>query len=160
MKVLSFRNIILLTTYLIGRKKSAKYRAYEIKEESMSPSLYPGEYIFAKLAKNNPRRGDVVIFKNIEKKFEVVKRVLGLPNEKVSAKDGALYINGQVIDDTWAQDLTSDFSEITVGLNQVFVLGDNRSVSTSDSRILGSIDWDECYEVIYRYWPFDRIGQI
>ena len=160
MRVLSIRNIILLTTYLLGKKESEKYRAYEIKEDSMSPSLYPGEYIFAKLAKNNPLRGDIVVFENKEKKFEVVKRVLGLPNEKISAKDGVLYVNNKIIDDIWAQDLTSDFSEITIGPNQVFVLGDNRSVSTSDSRILGSIDWDECYEAIYRYWPIDRIGQI
>ena len=160
MRVLRFRNIMLLITYIIGRKESAKYRAYEIKEESMSPSLSPGEYIFAKLAKNNPKRGDIVIFENIEKKFEVVKRVLGLPNEKISSKDGSLYIDGKVVNDAWAQDLTSDFSEITIEPTRVFVLGDNRSVSTSDSRILGSIDWDECYEVVYRYWPFDKIGRI
>ncbi len=160
MRVFRLRNIFLLIAYLIGKKEAKNYRAYEIKEESMSPNLLPGEYIFAKLAKLHPNRGDIVIFENNEKKFDVVKRVLGLPGEKISAKDGLLFINGQKINDPWAQDLTSDFAEITIGSNEVFVLGDNRSVSTSDSRLLGSIPWENCYEVVFRYWPLDRAGQI
>ena len=64
------------------QQEAKNYRAYEIKEESMSPSLLPGEYIFAKLAKLHPNRGDIVIFENNEKKFDVVKRVLGLPGPR------------------------------------------------------------------------------
>ena len=82
MRVFRLRNIFLLIAYLIGKKEAKNYRAYEIKEESMSPNLLPGEYIFAKLAKLHPNRGDIVIFENNEKKFDVVKRVLGLPGEK------------------------------------------------------------------------------
>ena len=160
MRVFKSWRMILLIAYFIGKRESKNYRAYEIKEESMSPSLLQGEYIFAKLAKENPKRGNIVIFENKEKKFDVVKRVIGLPGEKISAKDGTVYINGEVIQDTWAQDLTSDFPEVNIGSAQVFVLGDNRSVSTSDSRILGNIDWEDCYEAIYRYWPIDRLGQI
>ncbi len=160
MRIFKSWRIILLIAYVIGKKESKNYRAYEIKEESMSPSLFPGEYIFARLQKENPKRGIIVIFENEEKKFDVVKRVIGLPGEKISAKDGTVYINGEIINDTWAQDLTSDFAEVTIGSNQVFVLGDNRSVSTSDSRILGNIKWEDCFEVIYRYWPIDRLGQI
>ncbi len=160
MRVFKSWRIILLIAYFIGRKESKNYRAYEIKEESMSPSLFPGEYIFARLTKEKPKRGDIVIYENKEKKFDVVKRVIGLPGEKISAKDGTIYINSEIINDTWAQDLTSDFTEVEIGSKQVFVLGDNRSVSTSDSRILGNIEWEDCYEVIYRYWPIDRAGQL
>ena len=99
----------------------------------------------------------MVIFENSEKSISVVKRVLGLPGETVSASDGELKINGNSINDTWAKTVTDDFIDCKVNENQVFVLGDQRRLSTSDSRTLGAIDSSQCLKVKYRYWPYQRI---
>ncbi len=159
-RLFKLKRILMLVIYLIGRRKSKDFRVYEIKEESMAPHLLPGDYVFAKLTKDNPVRGDVIIFENKEKNFEVVKRVIGLPEEKISSKDGLLYIDGEIFDDKWGKEVTSDFAEVQIEAGEVFVLGDNRNSSTSDSRILGNITWGNCYQVIYRYWPLENLGQI
>ena len=77
MRVFKSWRMILLIAYFIGKKESKNYRAYEIKEESMSPSLLQGEYIFAKLAKENPKRGSVVIFENKGNKIVIQKPITG-----------------------------------------------------------------------------------
>ena len=86
-----------------------------------------------------------------------MKRVLGLPGETVSASDGELKINGDSINDSWAKTVTDDFIDCKVNENEVFVLGDQRRLSTSDSRTLGAIDSSQCLKVKYRYWPYQRI---
>ena len=56
----------------------------------------------------------VIIFENSEKSISVVKRVLGLPGETVSASDGKLKINGNAINDSWAKTVTDDFIDCKV----------------------------------------------
>jgi signal peptidase I len=86
-----------------------------------------------------------------------VKRVIGLPGEVISSSDGSVLINDETISDPWARTMTDDFIKYEIKENELFVLGDDRKLSTSDSRTLGSIDSDKCLKVKYRYWPFQRI---
>ena len=123
----------------------------------MSPELLPEDYVLA-IKTNEPlSRGDIVIFKNSEKSIDVVKRVVGLPGETISASNNELLINGKTIDDLWAKTVTDDFIDCNVGENEVFVLGDQRRLSTSDSRTLGTINATDCLKLKYRYWPYQRI---
>ena len=106
--------------------------------------------------KDKLNRGDIVIFKNHEKNIDVVKRVIGLPGETVSSENGKVLINNSEIDDIWAKTVTDDFIQQTLGEDEVFVLGDQRRLSSSDSRTLGPVSATECLKIKYRYWPYQR----
>ncbi|MFL2647731.1 MAG: signal peptidase I [Candidatus Actinomarinales bacterium] len=155
-RLFNFKTMLILVLYLVFKNENKTIRAYEIKEESMKPALMPDEYVLSAKLKEAPKRGDVVIFTNTEKNIDVVKRVIGLPNENVSSSEGAIIINSEKIDDEWSQGLTDDFVSVELGNDEIFVLGDQRSISTSDSRTLGPIRYEDCWKLKVRYWPYQR----
>ena len=155
-RLFNFKTILILVLYLVFKNENKTIRAYEIKEESMKPALMPDEYVLSVKLKEAPKRGDLVIYTNTEKNIDVVKRVIGLPNENVSSSEGAIIINSEKIDDEWSQGLTDDFVSVELGNDEIFVLGDQRSISTSDSRTLGPIRYEDCWKLKVRYWPYQR----
>jgi len=155
-RLFNFKTILILVLYLVFKNENKTIRAYEIKEESMKPALMPDEYVLSVKLKEAPKRGDLVIFTNTEKNIDVVKRVIGLPNENVSSSEGAIIINSEKIDDEWSQGLTDDFVSVELGNDEIFVLGDQRSISTSDSRTLGPVRYEDCWKLKVRYWPYQR----
>lgn len=117
----------------------------------------------------NIHRDDIVVFEN-QKTFEelhkqkkegagFVKRVIGLPGDKVEIRDGFVYVNGLLQKEqytlkarsTFGGNFIHDCQEITVPKNQLFVLGDNRKVSM-DSRQIGLIKFDD----IKYFIPYDK----
>ena len=113
--------------------------------------------------KNDIKRFDVVVLKyNGEK---LIKRVIGLPGEHVEYKDGNLYIDGFLIEDTYGKTGTDDFKLETLGYLNIpgdmyFVVGDNRS-NSADSRILGLIKKEDILgSVSYRIFPLTKIGRV
>ena len=156
-RIVNLRTAILVFLYIILKNDNQSFTTYEIKEESMLPELLPEDYIFALKFKDEIKRGDIVVFKNEEKGIDVVKRVIGLPGEVISSSDGSVLINDETISDPWARTMTDDFIKYEIKENELFVLGDDRKLSTSDSRTLGAIDSGKCLKVKYRYWPFQRI---
>ncbi len=157
-RILNFRTILIVVLYLLFKNENKTVRAYEIKEESMKPALLPDEYVLSVKLKEAPNRGDIVIFTNDEKNIDVIKRVIGLPNENVSSSEGSIVVNSEKIKDTWAKDLTDDFVSVELGDDEIFVLGDQRTLSTSDSRTLGPIKYEECWKLKIRYWPYHRFN--
>lgn len=156
-RLINLKTIFFVILYVILKRENKSFTTYEIKEESMSPELLPEDYVLATKTNEPLSRGDIVIFKNSEKNIDVVKRVVGLPGETISASNNELLINGKTIDDLWAKTVTDDFIDCNVGENEVFVLGDQRRLSTSDSRTLGTINATDCLKLKYRYWPYQRI---
>ena len=62
-RILNLRNLLFIGIYLlIKNNKDGKYRAYEIKEESMEPSLHEGDYVLAVKISESLKRGDIVIY--------------------------------------------------------------------------------------------------
>jgi len=156
-RFINLKTIFFVILYVFLKRENKSFTTYEIKEESMSPELLPEDYVLA-IKTNEPlSRGDIVIFKNSEKSIDVVKRVVGLPGEAISASNNELLVNGKTIEDPWAKTVTDDFIDCNVGENEVFVLGDQRRLSTSDSRTLGTINATDCLKLKYRYWPYQRI---
>ena len=156
-RLINLKTIFFVLLYVILKRENKSFTIYEIKEESMSPELLPEDYVLATKTNDPLSRGDIVIFKNSEKNIDVVKRVVGLPGETISASNNELLVNGKTIEDLWAKTVTDDFIDCNVGENEVFVLGDQRRLSTSDSRTLGTINATDCLKLKYRYWPYQRI---
>jgi signal peptidase I len=156
-RFINLKTIFFVILYVFLKRENKSFTTYEIKEESMSPELLPEDYVLATKTNEPLSRGDIVIFKNSEKNIDVVKRVVGLPGETISASNNELLVNGKTIEDLWAKTVTDDFIDCNVGENEVFVLGDQRRLSTSDSRTLGTINATDCLKLKYRYWPYQRI---
>ena len=103
-------------------------------------------------------------------KRSYIKRVIALPGEHVEIKDGAVYINGEKLDEPYLQDgVVTDmktgkedtyFTNFTVPENTVFALGDNRTGST-DSRSFGCIPLEKIEgKVLFRFWPLSKFGGV
>jgi len=145
---------------------------HEVIGNSMHPTYQNGEYLMAnKLLYRfqDPQRGDVIIFKYSDTQ-DFIKRVIGLPGDKVMLKDGHIYINDQLLDEsaylsnsiyTNGGEFLHEGETITVPDNEYFVCGDNRPHS-SDSRTFGPISKDDIKGKAWLvYFPFSqfRIAQ-
>ena len=105
---------------------------------SMVPTLKEGEVLYLnKLNKSFDQEDIVVIDKKVEGSA-IIKRIIGMPNDKIKCSNGVIFTNQEKYEDNFGSGETSDFDEITLGDDEYFVLGDNRIVS-KDSRILGPI---------------------
>lgn len=110
-----------------------------VEGSSMEPNFFSDEWVMVnKLAYRfgAPQRGDVIVFHApdaVDKDY--IKRVIGLPGETVQVREGAVYVDGQPIQEPWLPrvDRTA-FGPYRVPEGHVFVLGDNRPES-SDSRL-------------------------
>ena len=103
------------------------------------------------------KRFDIVVVKNDGSRL--IKRVIGLPGETIEYKDNQLYVNGKKVKDNHGGDkLTSDIKPITLGKNEYYVLGDNRTNSV-DSRIIGPIEKNKIIgHARFIIFPFNRFG--
>ncbi|MBC1979870.1 type I signal peptidase SipX [Listeria welshimeri] len=129
---------------------------------SMNPTLHDGEHLFINKV-SDPKRYDIIVFPAPdEENAEYIKRVIGLPGDKVEYKEDQLYINDKKYDEPYLDSekdalksgyLTTDANgdpnftmaeikgsngSLIVPEGQLFVLGDNRQVS-KDSRYIGFI---------------------
>jgi len=105
------------------------------------------------------KRFDIVVVNNISGNDKIIKRVIGLPNEKIEYKDNKLYINDELIEVNFDYKDTDDFT-YTTEEGEYFVLGDNRPVS-KDSRSIGPFTKDKFVgRVKYRIFPFSKFGKI
>ena len=124
---------------------------------SMNPTLQNGEYILVnKLAykTGKPQRGDIVVFMfpmNLEE--DLIKRVIGLPGESVSVKDGVVSINGAPLNEPYINAAPFYNGEWQVPEGQLFVLGDNRNDSR-DSHQWGLLPIENVIgKAVLIYWP-------
>ncbi len=113
--------------------------------ESMYPT-YTDKEVLKGVTIHSPEeieRGDVVVFR--KKFYPYIKRVIGLPGERIEFSDGVIYINGEVLDDGFpiienpGEYLTNG---ITLEEDEFYCLGDNRN-NSADSRIIGPIRFNE-----------------
>lgn len=157
---------ILVMVYLFGISPQ------EISGQSMFPTFENGEYILTNKIEyklNEPQHGDIIVFKSPgNKEVDFIKRIIGVPGDRVALRNGKYYLNGKTLDEvylpsgvyTFAGSFLRENGEITVPPGQYFVSGDNRPHSL-DSREFGTIaKGDIIGKALLRYWPFDRAGVI
>lgn len=141
-----------------------------VKGSSMEPNFHNGDYILTEKISykfREPERGEVVVFKAPNRPdADYIKRIIGLPGEKIKVIEGVIYVNGQKLPEqyepinfqTFSGRFLQEGQEFTVPENQYIVFGDNRSHS-SDSREFGPVDKDFIIgRALVRYWPAPRFG--
>ena len=101
-------------------------------------------------------RFDIVVVR--EQGELLIKRVIGLPGEKIKCQNGIIYINDKELIESYTSSLTEDFEEVKIAQDEYFVMGDNRSVSL-DSRVYGTYSKSEIKgKASFTIYPFDRFG--
>ena len=137
-------------------------RRFEIREASMAPALESGDWVIAKRRTRPPSRGDILVFDDpTGTGMNLVKRVIGVAGEQIGIDSGRVTVDGAVLADRWTNGLTTPDGEWDVPDGHVWVLGDNRSASRSDSRLYGSIPIESAqWQVVARYWPSTRTGMV
>ncbi|MFC7391599.1 signal peptidase I [Scopulibacillus cellulosilyticus] len=147
---------------------------YIVEGKSMMPTLQDGNRLIVNKLDyevSKPHRFDVIIF-HATKTEDYVKRVIGLPGDKIAYKHDTLYVNGKPVKEPYLNkykselisgQLTQDFTlkgltgQARVPKGKVFVLGDNRQNSV-DSRVFGFVDEDKIVgKVDLRYWPLSEL---
>ena len=131
---------------------------------SMANTLSDGSYILAdRLAyqQNPPQRGDIVFFTlPMDPQQDMVKRVIGLPDETIVIKDGVVRINDVPLDEPYVTESPMYNGEWTVPKGQYFVLGDNRN-NSSDSHSWGFLPQENILaKAVWIYYPLENFGKI
>ena len=133
---------------------------------SMVPTLNDGDIMFLNeigYHLNGLERFDIVVVNSNGEK--IIKRVIGLPGEKVEYRNNKLYINDQEVAENFKHKTTKDFTleDIKVDVipkNYYFVVGDNRP-NSKDSRIIGLIHKSQIMgKTHFVLFPFNRIGSV
>ena len=158
---------ILLVVFVVQRN--------DVYGPSMEPTLHEKDAVFVEMVSKyftTPQRGDIMTIDatgltGYTKKEKIIKRLIGLPGETVTIKDGSVYINGTLLDEPYLADnvptymndsgTASGYDNITLGIDEYFFMGDNRGASL-DSRVLGPITASRIKaNVIAKIYPFDEI---
>lgn len=154
--------ILTLVIFLLIRFAVQNFR---IEGASMEPNFHDGQYLFVnKLIYmfQPPQRGDVIVFvpPNSSSR-DFIKRVIGLPGERVEIRSGTVFINGEPLVEHYPLNPGSYSSgPIVVPPNEYFVLGDNRNYS-SDSHSWGTVPIQKIIgKAWFSYWPPQSIGFI
>lgn len=150
---------------------------HQVNGNSMWPNFLDGEYLLTdkfSYRLREPKRGDVIIFLAPsgarcpqELHCDFVKRIIGLPAERVVITEGKIFINGTQLTESYIPSdpgfftaTTNNSLDVVLGPEDYFVLGDNRGHS-SDSRAWGTVPRDNIVgRAWFRYWPPKRLGFI
>lgn len=167
--ILQIETVFLLCVILMGLIINFVLFPVQVNGNSMYPTLHDHDFGISNIwLKDHEelQRYDVVIVK-VDHEYWV-KRVIGLPGERIQCINEKIYINGQEIQENYIDEdyindeidehgyFTKDFSEVVLGKDEVFLLGDNR-VHSLDSRIVGPFKLSQikAKEVII-IWPLNH----
>jgi signal peptidase I len=149
------------------------FRPFQVSGNSMYPSFLDKEYIITNviaLRFNKLKVGDVIVFRAPpDPDRDYIKRVIGTPGDTVYLKDGDVYLNGNLLNQsaflqpsvkTYGGSFLRDNATVTVPADSYFVMGDNRPGS-SDSREWGFVPVKTVVGMSsFVYWPLSKMGTI
>jgi signal peptidase I len=167
---------LVLTVLIFLGIQTFVAQPYKVQQTSMEQTLEPDQYVL--VDKLTPRwapyvRGDIVVFEPPETfatggGVPFIKRVIGLPGDRVELRDGKVLVNGTQLDEPYIYKdngvpQTTDAqpggqSVWLIPQGELLVMGDHRQDS-SDSRVFGPIEISHVIGRAWlRYWPFDTFG--
>ena len=175
---------ILICVIFVIFSRTFVFQQSKIPSGSMMDTLLVGDYIMVnrfiyaprlfdwetRLLPVRPiRRGDVVVFKHPpQPEIDYIKRVVGLPGDRVELRRGYLHVNGEPLDEPYvesnyryrhsyrAQDYIEDFGPVTVAPGHYFVMGDHRNAS-ADSREWGYVPQELMKgRALLVWWSFEE----
>ncbi|MGK0468477.1 signal peptidase I [Clostridium sp.] len=143
------------------------FQVVTVNGKSMVPTLQSNDKLILERVSYrivSPKRNDIVVIRYpADIRERIIKRVIAVAGDTVKISDNILYINGKTISEYYInEDYMSDYDEIQVPLDTVFVLGDNRNFS-SDSRS-GDIGFVKLNliegKAVIKLYPFNKMGRI
>jgi len=169
--------LLAIVIFLVVNGTTGRFR---IEGDSMRPNMHDGQYVivnrlaYAEVGPaefGRPQRGDVVVFRYpMDPSRDFIKRVIGLPGERVEITGGAVKIcQGQVGGGEACETLVEPYIQETwslppgtwtLGPNEYFVMGDNRR-NSSDSHNWGPLNGDAIIGKAWvSYWPPSNWGTV
>jgi signal peptidase I len=158
-------SIMLLVSFalLFGVVKPFIVEAFYVPSESMVPTLQVWDRVLVNrfiYRLSEPKREDIVVFESIEYGADLIKRVVGVPGDKIEVRSGTLFVNGEQQEEPYLnRELPDDrsYGPKSVPSGHVFVMGDNRADS-ADSRVFGPVPKENIVgEAFLRFWPPSRL---
>lgn len=167
--VIELIKIVIIALVVIIPIRYFLFQPFYVRGASMEPNFYDNEYLIIDEITyrfSEPQRGDVVVVRIPEKQSEyLIKRIIGLPGEKIEIKDGEVlvYLNdgtqGNILNESYLSEGVQTFGtkDLELGEDEYFVMGDNRPVSL-DSRSFGTLHKENIIGRAWlRVWPFDSL---
>src|SRR5688572_15494683 len=162
-------HVVVISLAIIVPVRYFLIQPFYVKGASMEPSFYDHEYLIIDEISyrfNEPQRGEIVVFRypNDPRQY-FIKRIIGLPGERVKVSGGqvwlynARYPDGTILDETeYLGTLhTGGEREVELGAEEYFLMGDNRGASL-DSRSFGAVPRSFIVgRVWFRGWPPEKI---
>jgi len=140
-------------------------RPFIVQGASMEPNFQNGNYLIIDMVSyrfNNPDRGDVVVFRYPHNRSSYyIKRIIGLPGDHVSLRNGDVFVNGAITSDKYfslgVDTFPASQTDFSLTEDQFFVMGDNRAMSF-DSRNWGPLERSDIIGFVrIRVWPLSEL---
>ena len=169
-ELIAWMKILLFTALIVLLARQFLFEPVEVHGTSMMPTFEEADKVLI-VKLSDIDNFDIIVFKTPgDRNF--IKRVIGIPGDKISMADDRLILNGTPVEEAYLEEnralalgqghekLTEDFEEFTVPGGAYFVLGDNR-LNSVDSREIGFVLGKEIVgEVKLRLEPFKNLGAI
>jgi len=159
--------IVIIALVIVIPIRYFLFQPFIVNGQSMEPNFENSNYLIVdelSFRFRDPQRGEVVVFrypKNISQRF--IKRIIGLPGDKIEVKAGSIMVNDQVLDESKylpSGVQTPGNIQTSLNENEYFVLGDNR-ISSFDSRQWGLLPRKNIIgRVLIRAWPITDLTKI
>lgn len=162
---------VALAFFVRANVAEARY----IPSESMLPTLEVGDHLLIEKVGYHfraPQRGDIVVIQSPDDEdggIPLIKRVIGLPGERISIHGGKVWIDGKALNEPYElqEPLYDEPDWDALGCpggrippGKVFLMGDNRN-NSRDSHVLGPMPIDHIIgHTIFRFWPLTRLGTV
>lgn len=141
---------------------------FYVPSTSMYPTLKAGDRIVVEKVSTSVQRGDIIVFRRPAAEDcggppvpDLVKRVIGLPGETISAHDGKVFVTDHLLRQPWLppgrRTYTATFGPTKIPADNYFVMGDNR-VDSCDSRMWGTVNQSLVVGKVFMIlWPPSRL---